>query len=170
MVSNMSSSYYDEIARGYDELHKEEQLAKLDFIKSLQLIFQGDRLLDVGCGTGFSLDYFSHIKAIGIDPSKKLLEQYKGEQKTLVASAEELPFSNNYFDIIISVTAMQNFTDIPKSLNEIKRCGKERFILSMLKHSPKRELVVSQLKTIFQGFIIEEKEFNQDVFFIIIKY
>jgi ubiquinone/menaquinone biosynthesis C-methylase UbiE len=165
----MVSSYYDEIASGYDELHKEEQLEKLEFISSLNLIYKGDRLLDVGCGTGFSLDYFSGVRAVGIDPAKKLLEQYCGEQKTLLASAEELPFSNEYFDIIISLTAMQNFSDISKALKEIKRCGKDKFILSMLKNSSKRSIARKEITIIFKEYIFKEIEFNQDVFFILLK-
>lgn len=161
----MSDNYYDSIALGYDDLHKSEQLKKLDIIKSLNIIKSTDFLLDVGCGTAFSLDYFDVINAVGIDPSQKLLEMYSGMKKVVCASAENIPFEDGYFDIVISVTAIQNFTDVEKGLNEIKRVGKRRFVLTVLKKSNKIVEISSLINKLFSvsKFIEEEK----DLIFII---
>ena len=59
-------TYYDEIASGYEELHSEEQLAKIGLIKDHFRVTVKDKLLDVGCGTGvvsidlIRKDYFVH--------------------------------------------------------------------------------------------------------------
>ena len=48
---------YNHIAKSYNELHKEEQIKKLDIIKkNIKII---SPLLDVGCGTGISTNYFN---------------------------------------------------------------------------------------------------------------
>ena len=50
--------YYDAIASGYDELHGEEQSKKVSLIreKLTELGISFNSLLDVGCGTGISLE------------------------------------------------------------------------------------------------------------------
>lgn len=164
-------NYYDEIAKGYDSLHKEEQLKKLSIIKSRNIVKKSDSLLDVGCGTGFSLDYFDIKEAVGIDPSQKLISQYKyydgANKKILKGIAEELPFKNNSFDIVISVTAIQNFDDITKALNEIKRVGKERFVLTVLKKSSKLIKFRELISVLFCDSLIEEIEEEKDIIFFI---
>jgi ubiquinone/menaquinone biosynthesis C-methylase UbiE len=162
-------NYYDEISQSYDELHKEEQLNKLQIIFELDIIKPKDKLLDVGCGTGFSLDYFECKEAIGIDPSEKLIQQYKGSHKIICASAENLPFKNKEFDVVISITAIQNFDDIQKGLNEIKRVGKNKFALTFLKRSFKAQLIEDLIKKIFSEFKIERIEEEKDIIFIITK-
>ena len=48
---------YNKIAKSYNELHKEEQIKKLEIIKkNIKII---PPLLDVGCGTGISTNYFN---------------------------------------------------------------------------------------------------------------
>lgn len=138
------SDYYDSIAEGYDELHREEQLKKLKIIADILPVHKDDLMLDVGCGTGISAEIFD-CELIGLDPSKKLLE--KCSFRTVNASAEEIPFLDKYFDVVISVTAIQNFDDYKKGLLEMKRVGVDRFAFSVLKKT-------SELNNI--KFFIEE--------------
>ena len=162
-------NYYDSIALGYDELHKEEQLKKLELIKYSGLIKEDDVLLDVGCGTGFSLDYFTVKKSVGIEPSPKLIEQYLGKSQILIGLAEKLPFPDNQFDVVISITAIQNFTDVKKGLSEILRVGKDRFALSFLKKLSKTPSLEADLRFIFNDFDIKRLEEEKDYVFVIKK-
>ncbi|MBN2052711.1 methyltransferase domain-containing protein [Candidatus Woesearchaeota archaeon] len=158
--------YYDEISEGYEELHKEEQLKKVALILSKIKISPKDTLLDVGCGTGLYLDMF-RCNVTGADPAPKLIRKYKGKHKILLARAEELPFPDNSFDIVTSITAIQNFEDVEKGLNEIKRVGKRRFVLSILKRSPKLSLIEKLIKEIF--LVNETIEEDKDVIFFCTK-
>ncbi len=160
-------TYYDDIADGYDQLHKEEQLAKLAVIKELDIITAEDTLLDVGCGTAFSLDYFDVAGAVGIDPAEKLVAQYKGKQKVVVGDAEHLPFDDGFFDVVISITAIQNFDNLRKGLEEILRVGKEKFILTVLKSTPKIVQIEKLIDEIFANFNIEEIVEEKDLIFAI---
>jgi ubiquinone/menaquinone biosynthesis C-methylase UbiE len=154
-------TYYDQIAPGYDELHKEEQLKKLNFIsKYIKLEGNG---LDVGCGTGVSTSFFN-CKA-GVDPSEELLKIAKKnypEIKFIKTSAEKLPFKDNEFDFVVSITAIQNFDDIEKGLREIKRVGK-KFVLSFLKKSGRREMTERLIKSIFN--VRQKVEEEKDMFY-----
>ncbi len=151
-------TYYDEIANGYDELHKEEQLKKLKIIKDNLEINKFDKLLDVGCGTGFSLDYFD-CNCIGIDPSKM-----SKDSRIIKGKAESLPFKDNEFDIVISVTAIHNFDDIEQGLKEMKRVGKDKFAFSVLKKSKSFNKIKKLIYNLFK--IKKEIEEEKDVIFL----
>ena len=160
-------NYYDEISEGYEELHKEEQEKKIALIKEKLNINPEDKLLDVGCGTGLTTRPWK-CKRYGIDPSKKLLEKAKQQDTEGIyelAPAENIPFKDNEFDIVISITAIQNFNDIEKGLAEIKRVGKDKFILTFLKKSEKKEKIESLIQKIFNPKQKIEEE--KDIIFII---
>lgn len=125
--------YYDKIASGYDELYGREQVEKAK--KILKYIKPRGVLLDIGTGTGIATKEFEkYCKCIALDPSKKLLEQYNGEK--VVGKAENIPFPDNYFDVVISLTALHH-CDIKKALGEIMRVTKEngQIALTIIKKS-----------------------------------
>jgi demethylmenaquinone methyltransferase/2-methoxy-6-polyprenyl-1,4-benzoquinol methylase len=154
-------NYYDEIAQGYEELHREEQLKKIEIIKKILKLKKTDKLLDVGCGTGLTTEPWN-CSRYGIDPSKKLLERARQKNKIEYkqAQAEDIPYPDRFFDIVISITAIQNFQDIEKGLKEIKRVGKDGFVLSFLKRSPKKEFIEKKIKELFfvKNVVEEEKD------------
>jgi len=143
------SDYYNSIAEGYDALHGEEQLRKLTAIA--QNVQPQGRLLDVGCGTGISTDFFSdQCDCTGIDPSAGLIGQNKNEKASFViGQAEAMPFDDAEFDVVISLTAIQNFDDISKGLEEMKRVGKNTFVLTWLKKSAKSSAIDTAVRSLF---------------------
>jgi tellurite methyltransferase len=72
------------------------------------------KILDVGCGGGRNLIYFlrNGYEVYGIDPNAGAIEAVKGLAEKLsptnaqeafkVATAEDLPFKDEYFDLVIS--------------------------------------------------------------------
>lgn len=167
-------NYYDDISSGYDELHKEEQLKKLKIIKQYITPNKDSKLLDVGCGTGVSSLAFDCI-VYGIDPSKGLLDIFKSKilnksnYHISQSPAEKLIFKNNEFDYVISLTAIQNFDDIKKGLQEIRRVGQENFALTFLKRSPQKESIITLIKEIFYDLNIKQIEEAKDIIMIISK-
>ena len=151
---------YKHIASSYNELHKQEQLAKLKIIKKhLRII---PPLLDVGCGTGISTNFFK-VKSIGIDNCEEMLKQ--GKNNLIKANAEKLPFKNNSFNTIISVTAFHNFKNMEKALKEIIRVSKNNNIcITFLKRSKK----LAQFKKILNKYFqYKEIEQDKDIIFLI---
>src|SRR3989338_8427302 len=148
--------YYDAISKGYDELHGEEQLNKLSIIKNNIELGKGAKILDVGCGTGISSGFDCFVA--GIDPSIGLLRQNKNNKKIL-GIAESLPFKANSFDYVISVTAIHNFKNIKKALEEIKRVGKKDFVFSVLMKSGKFDYIKKMIEENFKiGKAVEEEK------------
>ena|SRR3989338_3405033 len=164
--------FYKLISKGYDELYGEEQKAKHDIIKAALNIKNDDLLLDVGCGTGSDFN----CRVIGIDPSIDLLqhtqklqsnfwcprnalhfyENQKNNDKNdynainkIRAKAENIPFKDNTFDKVISVTSMHNFDGLEKGISEIKRVGKKDFAFSILKKARNFEPIEKEIKNSF---------------------
>lgn len=170
-IIHTNMGYYDDIAEGYNELHGEEQLKKLRIVKKKLedheiKITPGTKLLDVGCGTGISTDFWD-CDATGIDPSEGLIRQNinKGKKSRLIAAhAENIPFPDKSFDIVLSITAIQNFDDVEKGLKEIKRVGKGCFVLSFLKKSEKADMIKGLIENMFDVNEIVEEEKDWIVF------
>jgi ubiquinone/menaquinone biosynthesis C-methylase UbiE len=155
-------NYYNSISKGYEELHKAEQLKKLKLIKKYLKVSLKDKLLDVGCGTGLTTSPWK-CKRYGIDPAENMLEKAQKNYPKIIfkkAPAEKIPFKSSFFDIVISITALQNFDNIEKSLKEIKRVGKDKFILTFLKKSSKKSKIDKLIKKHFKitQLIEEEKD------------
>ena len=152
---------YNKIAKSYNELHKEEQIKKLEIIKkNIKII---PPLLDVGCGTGISTNSFN-VVSIGIDNSKEMLKQSK-EGNLIYGNAEKLPFQDKSFNTVISVTAFHNFKNLEKSLLEIKRVSSNNNIyITFLKKSSKINEFRSLLK---KHFKFKEIDCYSDILFIL---
>jgi SAM-dependent methyltransferase len=90
------------------------------------------RVLDAGCGGGRNLIYFMQngYEVYGVDPNIKAVNTVKELSKELapdnptqnfrMASAEELPFENEYFDLVIS-SAVLHFAESPAHFESMLR-------------------------------------------------
>ena len=122
--------YYDEISEGYNELHSDEQLKKLKLIFD-KFDIRKDKVLDVGCGTAFYFGMFENYT--GVDNSLGMIE--KSDANVIFAEAEKLPFEDESFDTVISLSAIHNFNDPEKSVSEMKRVSKNKIIVTVFKRS-----------------------------------
>lgn len=150
--------YYNKIAKGYNELHGQEQLDKIRLVlKEISARERESKILDIGCGTAIYSSLFKNYT--GIDPSKGMLSQSKA--KVIQGNAENLPFPDKSFDIVISITAIHNFKDVKKSLSEMHRVAKNKIIITLLKKSTKFNEILKELK--------DFKRIDQEIDLILIK-
>ncbi len=147
-------NYYDEIASGYDELHEEEQSKKVNLIIELLDIGE-EKILDVGCGTAFYSELFNDYT--GIDNSEGMLKRSRAN--VFFGEAENLPFEDNSFDTVISVSALQNVENYEEAINEIKRVTNKKIAISVLKKSEK----IDEIKKLLNDF--ETYEEDKDIIF-----
>ena len=90
------------------------------------------KILDIGCGKGYLLYDFLKIlpnaEVFGLDISKYALENSKSEikSKLIQGSATNLPFDDNYFDLVISINTLHclEAPDLYLALQEMERVSK----------------------------------------------
>ena len=162
--------YYDDLAPGYDELHRTEQERKLDLVveQLAGMDVEGD-ILDVGCGTGFSLDAlaeaFPESRCVGLEPSSGMRGQYRGSQELVAGEVERLPFPDGRFGATVSLTAIQNFTDVIQGVAEMVRVTRPGgpLIVTCLKRSHTLKTVAKELAE--QAVVEEVIEEDKDLIF-----
>ena len=149
--------YYDSISKGYEELYGEEQLSKAMIVLDNIKPSKKQLLLDVGCGSGAFLE-LCQCRKIGLDPSLKLLKKSKGF--VVQGKAEYLPFKDRCFDFVVSITAIHNFDNVKKAINEIKRVAKSMVIISLLRQSKNFDKIRAELEKSFlvKKIILEKKD------------
>jgi len=154
---------YNFFARSYNELYEEEQINKLKIIKEYLKLKKSDKLLDIGCGTGISTNFFK-CNTQGIDPSKEMMKLGKGKREE--GKAEDLKFKNSSFDIILAITSIHNFDDPKKAIEEIKRVSKKnaQIVITLLKKSPKYNSIKKLIEIKLE--IIKEIDETKDTIFM----
>ena len=113
----------------------EQTLALMD-------IQAGDRILDLGCGTGWASRRMARIantgEVVGLDVADEMLR--RAEQSSSAfrnmrfawGSAENIPESDNAFNKVLSVESFYYYADQGKALDELRRVmapGAKLFIL-----------------------------------------
>ena len=96
-------------------------------------------ILDVGCAKGFMLYDFQRlipgISIQGIDISEYAIANSMTEVRPYVqvGNAVELPYPDNCFDLVISITTLHNLEreDLKKALSEIMRVSKQHAFITL---------------------------------------
>ncbi len=97
------------------------------------------KILDIGCAKGFLVYELSQIlpkgTIQGIDCSSYAIENGMNEVKGSLQGglATSLPFTENYFDLVISINTLHNLRlpELEKALQEIERVGKNHKFIVM---------------------------------------
>ncbi|MCQ9205760.1 MAG: class I SAM-dependent methyltransferase [Omnitrophica bacterium] len=101
-----------------------------EFFKKLVYPKQGDKVLDVGCGTGLFLASLEESEADlwGVDISKNATDMAKKKvkkpQQIICKEIDTLPFSEDEFDLITAWGVIEHFSSISLILGEIRRVAK----------------------------------------------
>jgi ubiquinone/menaquinone biosynthesis C-methylase UbiE len=93
---------------------------------------ENPRFLDLGCGTGWAVLYAASRvnwqgEFYGIDISSKMIEKAEASRAGHVnihfrkANAEQLPFDNDYFDLIICSNSFHHYSRPEEVLREVYR-------------------------------------------------
>ena len=132
------NTFFNEMASGWDErFYTHELKDRLAGIISLFNIRGGERLLDVGSGTGGIIPYL--LDASGpngiihaIDYAEEMVkiarEKFTHESRVVfhVGSVEDLPFEDGFFDRVICFGAFPHFEDQAVALREMNRVLKSQ--------------------------------------------
>ncbi len=107
----------------------------------------GERLLDVGCGTGYFTRRCARelgVLAAGLDPDPAALQVASRRagpgERYVEGRAERLPFGDRSFDRTICVAALCFVADHRQALREMVRVTRKRIVLGLLNRAGLRYL------------------------------
>ena len=85
-------------------------------IYDLKDIVKGKKVVDIGCGYGRNKDLVESVGGewIGVEP-------FEGGAHTVVGDAENLPFEDNTFDVVIMDAVLEHIPDVGKAISEVAR-------------------------------------------------
>jgi SAM-dependent methyltransferase len=98
----------------------------------------GERLLDIGSGTGIHLAWFRELglQVTGLEASPYMLEQarsrLRGSVDLHLGLADHLPFADNEFDLATLINTLEFINDPEKALAEAFRVTRRRVVLGVL--------------------------------------
>jgi len=120
---------YDRLASIYDQrwsFYVQASIQKTLYYLQIQ---PEQRVLDIGCGTGTLLQkllsFVPETNLVGIDPSQEMLNAAKNKLPNNIelkqGDAEDLPFTDECFDWVITTNSFHYFLDPSQAITEAKR-------------------------------------------------
>ena len=130
-------------AMTYDrQMARTEQAGLRDLRRNL-LAAAGGRVLEIGGGTGANLPFYGpEVESLTITepepPMVRRLERRARQQaplaRVLRAPAEDLPFDDGTFDVVVSALVLCGVSDQPRALRQIRRVLRPGGRLLFLEH------------------------------------
>lgn len=125
---NSVRSWFDRLYTNRQERSMRPAAAYSIFLEYLPLQ-KGMKLLDIGCGTGWLLKVASEkgLQTCGIDLSAAAVQlSRKNSPASIVESAgvTKIPFPDHTFDFVTCIGVLEHFTEMEKSVAEMKRVAK----------------------------------------------
>jgi phosphatidylethanolamine/phosphatidyl-N-methylethanolamine N-methyltransferase len=145
-------AYY---SRVYDFIFKRWFFPRQQYAIQALDISPGQRVLDLGVGTGFSLSlYPRHAQVIGVDLSSKMLREARKKVRRARLShvdlmemdAAHLAFPDNTFDCVIVAFVISVVPDPLQVLAEIKRVSKPEGQIVIINHFQSQNKMMAQLE------------------------
>ncbi|MBC8293314.1 MAG: class I SAM-dependent methyltransferase [Proteobacteria bacterium] len=145
------SRLYSDLSGMYDRVFTRVFASRIETVVSGLGIEPGARVLEVGVGTGLSLDsYPSHCQVTGIDVSEDMLERAREKLnpeahahiKLECMDAMDLPFEDGSFDYVTAFHVVTVVPDPARLVREMARiCKADGFVVIINHFSSQRRAV-----------------------------
>ena len=164
-------NYDDEnLVSAYDELPLWSSVFGLLLLEKIR-VRPNIKALDVGCGTGFPLlelsqRFGSSCRFYGIDCWAGAVKRIKSKIKiyglknvsVVQGDAADMPFEDDYFDLVVSNLGINNFKDFDKVLNELYRVTKPGGQLAFTTNPPG---TMNEFYVIFESVLLKQNLYEE---------
>ncbi len=161
--ASTTQARYDRIAPVYDLMEfTVEKLAFEDWRAQLWSLLEGERVLEVGVGTGKNLPYHpagSRVTAVDLSPRMLARAQQKASQSPaeldfVRADAQHLPFATGAFESAVATFVFCSVPDPVKGLREVARVVRPGGRVFLLEHVRVNEPVVGPLMDLADPLVV----------------
>jgi ubiquinone/menaquinone biosynthesis C-methylase UbiE len=139
----------------------------------------GMRILEIGCGSGAYTVLAARTvgprgEVVALDVQQGMLDQLTAKLRrpenadianvtTMLGDAEDLPFPDNMFDLVMLVTALPEIPDQARALGEIRRVLQPKGVLAVTEFLPDPDYPLATTtirRGLDVGFVVEALEGN----------
>ncbi len=113
----------------------------------------GERLLEIGCGTGRYVRYFTELglDVTGVEPLTDLikiarLKEDIPEEKIIHAFAEKLPFADKSFDKVLFINTFEYVDDKVQAMREAYRVAREKVGIGFMNRHASKNFFRSKVR------------------------
>jgi ubiquinone/menaquinone biosynthesis C-methylase UbiE len=141
--------YFNDIAHKWDEISKHDS-NKLVKITEMAGLSKGDKVLDVGTGTGVMLPFIKTLigdegKIVAVDIAEKMLDIARKKHpydnvSFVLGDVCEIQVPNDYFDVVMCYSVFPHFQDKKTAISHIAKLLKSSGRL-VIAHSQSREAI-----------------------------
>ena len=128
----------------YEASWEDELAINLEIDAISRHLNPGERVLDVGCGNGYSTRQHKNVEIVGVDSSHEMIEAArKMGGEFLFADARELQFHDKSFDVVYTTRCLINlptWEDQKQAISECIRVARRKVILSEAFWEPLQKL------------------------------
>lgn len=151
------SKLYYEFSRFYDRVFNRVFGPRIHQVISTLPIPPNAKVLEVGVGTGVSLDaYPTHAKVVGIDLAAEMLEQARDKIRqnglwhvqVKEMDAQDLKFKDNSFDYVMAFHVVSVVPHADKLMSEIQRVAKPGATVVIINHFRFRNRLLAAIDTL----------------------
>ncbi|MFP4345285.1 MAG: class I SAM-dependent methyltransferase [Anaerolineales bacterium] len=160
---SQTQARYDRIAPVYDLMEfTVEKLAFEDWRAQLWSLLEGQRVLEVGVGTGKNLPYHragSRVTAVDLSPRMLVRAQQKASESSagldfVRADAQHLPFATGAFESAVATFVFCSVPDPVQGLREVARVVRPGGQVLLLEHVRVNEPVVGPLMDLADPLVV----------------
>ena len=128
----LSKKWFDKQAPVYDEtntiLYSKNGKISCENIFNLLKDKEYEKLLDIGCGTGYLIDILAknyEAEFTGLDLSPEMIKQANNKNiknaRFVEGRSDEIPFEDNTFNIVTCSQSFHHYPDTDKAMQEARR-------------------------------------------------
>lgn len=175
--ANPCGTQFTHLERGSKEFYDEVERFRYETQPFMEKVmefknFRGKNLLEIGCGLGTDLLQFARggatVTGVDLTPAsielvKRRFNLYGMKVNAKVADAENLPFSDNTFDVVYSFGVLHHTPNTQKAIDEVYRVLKPGGrIIIMLYHRASMHVVLGTLYAKLTGKINSNADATED--------